>query len=128
MNLPDARGHDDGIEYCGLLYQGTDDRFHASAPSRLPPKIRIELSRAYKTCSIPLRVNDPSGVRAVEADFHSHSWPDSPLTPVFDTASRNQRYSIRIQLDTTCHVFKLVPHVNEPIPPRSSNGWAAPGA
>jgi len=116
MSLPDARAHDDGVEYCGLLYQGVDGGFRASAPSRLPAKVRTELMRASKTCTIPLRVADPGGVRAIEADFHSHPWPDSPLTPPFDTASRNQRYSIRIQFDTTCHVLKLVPHVNEPVP------------
>jgi hypothetical protein len=124
MRLPDARGHDDGVEYCGLLYVGGDGQFHASVPSRLPAsglpgptKNRHgPIQSVLKTCSMPLRVNDPGGVRSVEADFHSHPWPNSPLTPGADTGTRHQRYSIRIQFDTTCHVLKLVPHLSEPIP------------
>jgi hypothetical protein len=116
MQLPDARGHDDGVEYCGLLYIGGEGEYRASVPSRLAGSAPPGVAAGSKTCRIPLRVNDASGVRAVEADFHSHPWPDSPLTGEFDAASRNQRYSIRIQFDTTCHVLKLVPHLNEPVP------------
>lgn len=117
MQLPDARGHDDGVEYCGVIYLGEDGRFHASAPSRLPALVRPgQIKSDEKTCSIPLRVEDAGGVRSVEVDFHSHPWPGSPLTSERDTAARRQRYSIRIQFDTTCHVLKFVPHVNEPVP------------
>lgn len=127
MQMPDARGHDDGVEYCGLLYIGADGQYHASAPSRLGGKAPTGAAENSKTCRIPLRVNDASGVRAVEADFHSHPWPDSPLTAGFDTSSRNQRYSIRIQFDTSCHVLKFVPHLHEPVPAevfqRTGRAW-----
>lgn len=117
MQLPDARGHDDGTEHCGLLYQGTDGMFHASAPSRIAATSRSRPTRSKtKTCIIPVAVKDPGGVRVVDADFHSHPWPDSPLTSRADTAARTQKYSIRIQFDTTCHVLKFVPHLNEPVP------------
>jgi hypothetical protein len=117
MQLPDARGHDDGTEYCGLLYQGTDRKFHASAPSRLSLRAGARPSLDdKKTCILPTRVDDPAGLRTVEADFHNHPWPGSPLTPLFDTGARSQKYSIRVQFDTTCHVLKFVPHVNEPVP------------
>jgi len=115
MSLPDARGHDDGVEYCGLLYVGADGRYHASAPSRLAAKGQAG-SSSTKSCVIPVRVSDTNGFRSIDADFHSHPWQGSSLTPGFDTATRYQRYSIRIQFDTTCHVLKLVPHVNEPVP------------
>lgn len=115
MQLPDARGHDDGVEYCGLLYIGMDGKFHASAPSRLQARGSAE-QPGMKTCSIPLRANDPAGIRSIEADFHSHPWPGSPLTSRGDTRSKHQRYSIRIQFDTTCRLLKFVPHVNEPVP------------
>jgi hypothetical protein len=115
MGLPDARGHDFGVEYCGLLYLGADGQYHSSAPSPLaaPGESQPSLS---KSCRVPRRVSDPAGVRNVESDFHSHPWPDSPLSPRRDTATRNQRYSIRIQFDTTCRLMKFVPHINEPVP------------
>ncbi|HVE84148.1 MAG TPA: hypothetical protein VND93_14925 [Myxococcales bacterium] len=114
MRLSDARGHDDGVEYCGLLYEGTDSRFYASAASPLSPDPPVR-SRT-KRCRMPVAVRDAGGVRTVEADFHSHPWPNSPMTPEADTAARVQRYSIRVQFDTTCHVLKFVPHLNEPVP------------
>jgi hypothetical protein len=114
MRLPDARGHDDGVEYCGLLYAGADGRFYASVASPLspdPPK-----PSPIKRCIMPSTVRDAGGVGSVEADFHSHPWPYSPLTSGADTAARVQRFSIRVQFDTSCHVLKFVPHVNEPVP------------
>lgn len=117
MRLPHARGHDDGAEYCGLLYLGADGLFHASAPSDLSVKVEARPSLAKsKTCIIPIKVNDPTGVRTIEADYHSHPWPGSPITSGGDTAAPKQRYSVRIQFDTTCRVFKFVPHRNEPVP------------
>jgi len=65
---------------------------------------------------MPFTVKDTTGVRMVEADFHSHPWPNSPLTTEFDTRAAGQRYSIRVQFDTTCRVLKFVPHLNEPVP------------
>jgi hypothetical protein len=115
MRLADARGHDDGVEYCGLLYVGADGRSYASAPSRL--SVEGEVAPALtKTCLVPLKLRDAGGFRAIEGDYHSHPWPDSPPSSRRDTAARNQIYSIRIQFDTTCHVYKLVPHVGEPVP------------
>jgi hypothetical protein len=61
-------------------------------------------------------VVEPAGVRSIECDFHSHPWPNSPLTSRRDTAVKYQRYTIRIQFDTACHVLKFVPHRNEPVP------------
>lgn len=56
MQLPDARGHDDGVEYCGLIYTGEDGKIHASAPSRLKAKDLPKLFQSnVKTCSMPLR-------------------------------------------------------------------------
>jgi hypothetical protein len=115
MQLPGARGHDDGVEYCGLLYRGADDLFHASVPSPLAPLGNLG-SSPIKSCRIPRKVSDPAGVRVVESDFHSHPWPGSPLTSGRDTAAPYQRYSIRIQFDTTCRVLKFVPHSSEPVP------------
>jgi len=115
MHLPDARGHDDGAEYCGLLYISADGRYYSSVPSRLSAKGQAG-SSSTKTCVIPTEVRDRAGFQTIEADFHSHPWQGSSLTPGFDTATRYQRYSIRIQFDTTCHVLKLVLHVNEPVP------------
>src|SRR5689334_20285254 len=56
MRLPDARGHDDGVEYCGLLYAGADGWFYASAASPLspdPPK-----TSPTKRCIMPSTVRD----------------------------------------------------------------------
>ena len=116
MRLADARGHDDGVEYCGLLYVGADGRFYASVPSPLSPRAGRGRSSPHKACRVPKTVNDPTGVLTVEADFHSHPWPDSPLTAINDTRAGVQRYSFRVQFDTTCHVLKFVPHLNEPVP------------
>jgi len=116
MRLADARGGDDGVEYCGLLYKGADGRFYASAPSRISGAEGEDGPSLTKTCVVPLKVHDPAGVRSIEADYHNHCWPDSPLSSRRDSAARNQLYSIRIQFDTTCHVYKFVPHVGEPVP------------
>jgi len=115
MQLPGARGHDDGIEYCGLLYLGSDGLFHASVPSRLAGKGQAASSRT-KTCRMPQVVDDSAGVRRIDADFHSHPWPGSSLTSGPDTGAAYQRFSIRVQFDTTCHVLKFVPHRDEPVP------------
>jgi len=126
MRLENARGHDDGVEYCGLLYEGADNRFYASVPSPLSPEVR-RLS-PKKSCRVPLVVNDPAGVRRIEADYHSHPWPDSPLTSIGDTRASVQRYSIRVQFDTTCRVLKFVPHTGEPVPAeifvRTGHTWS----
>jgi hypothetical protein len=115
MQLPNARGHDDGVEYCGLLYADAAGRYYASAPARYAARGQQASSRT-KTCRMPVAGNDSTGVRTIEADFHSHPWPGSPITAGPDTGAQYQHYSIRIQFDTTCHVLKLVPHLNEPVP------------
>lgn len=115
MQLEGARGHDDGVEYCGLLYSHSDGTFHASMPSPLSSKYSAK-SSPNKTCRIPRTVKDGAGVSEILADFHSHPWPDSPFTPPGDTGASRLRWSIRIQFDTTCRVLKLVPHLDEPIP------------
>lgn len=60
-------------------------------------------------------VRDQRQPLAVLSDYHSHPWPDSPLS-ANDAALRSQRWSIRIQFDTRCHVYKLVPHVGDSVP------------
>ncbi|HZN91830.1 MAG TPA: hypothetical protein VFB81_03975 [Myxococcales bacterium] len=115
MQLEGARGHDDGLEYCGLLYARPDGTFHASAPSPLAAKYAA-VSSPNKTCRIPNTVKDGAGVSEILADYHSHCWPDSPLTAPGDTGESRLRWSIRIQFDTTCRVLKLVPHRGEPVP------------
>jgi len=112
MALEHAREHDDGWEYCGLLYTG-GGMTYASAPS---PLSRDKPGPSgIKSCRIPAMVRDPQHDAQVLSDYHSHPWPDSPLS-ANDAALRSQRWSIRIQFDTRCHVYKLVPHVGEPVP------------
>lgn len=113
MALERAHDHDEGWEYCGLLYS-SEGTTYASLPSPLsrdtPGPSRI------KSCRIPASVRD--GARpslTVLADYHSHPWPDSPLS-ANDAALRSQRWSIRIQFDTRCHVYKLLPNAGKPLP------------
>jgi hypothetical protein len=115
MKLEGARGHDDGVEYCGLLYAHPDGTFHASVPSPLSAKYGVA-SSPNKTCRIPNTVTGDTGMSEILADYHSHCWPDSPLTAPGDTGSSRFRWSIRIQFDTTCRVLKVVPHLGEPVP------------
>jgi hypothetical protein len=112
MKLDRAREGDDGLEYCGLLYQLPDGQVYATVPS---PLSRHPGQRRDKSCRVPFFIHDRRGAPAPVADYHNHPWPLSPLS-LGDRAAATQRYSIRIQFDTTCHVLKLVPHAGEPVP------------
>lgn len=112
--LERARDGDDGVEYCGLLYSSPDGFSYASAPS--PLGLHIHEKRSLdKSCRIPLSLRDQRGATEVLADFHSHPWPDDPLSKG-DLSARQQRWSLRIQFDTTCRVYKYVPYRDEARP------------
>ncbi len=63
-----------------------------------------------KSCYPPAMVRDARGRTSTLADFHSHPWAPSPMSPK-DRRAINQRWSIRIQFDTACHLQKLVPYL-----------------
>ena len=102
---------DDGVEYCGLIYSLWDGRYYASVPSPLGYRIH-EGHGQNKSCRIPSMLRDGRGSPEVLADYHSHPWPDSPPLDN-DLSARTQRWSIRVQFDTTCRVYKYVPHLGE---------------
>ena len=111
MPLPNATARNYGQEYCGLLYTTGDDFFYASYPSSLSPPGQTEPANA-KTCIIPWRVVDTRGRVVVIIDYHSHPWAASRMSQE-DREAHRQRYSIRIQFDTICHVMKLIPYLGE---------------
>lgn len=123
--LDRARDGNDGVEYCGLLYSSPDGLKYASAPSPLGLSIHEKTSRE-KSCRIPLLLRDQRAGTQVLADFHSHPWPENPLS-TGDLSSRQQHWSLRIQFDTTCHVYKYVPYADEARPGeiylRAGSSW-----
>ena len=114
MKLERARDGDNGLEYCGLLYTLPDGRFYASVPSPIPLSEHRRRG-PVKSCRMPSSIRDERGPIEVLADYHGHPWYNSTLS-FGDMRSGNQRYSIRIQFQTTCRVLKLVPHRDEPTP------------
>jgi proteasome lid subunit RPN8/RPN11 len=112
MQLDRARDGDDGVEYCGLLYALADGQYYATVPS---PLSRSPGQRRNKSCRVPSFIHERQGTPQVACDYHSHPWHQSPLS-LGDRASAKQKYSIRIQFDTACHVLKLVPHVEAAVP------------
>lgn len=114
MRLPRARERDYGQEYCGLIYSLGDGVFYASKGSPLGETQLVGASKR-KSCFSPRRVVDGRGRTVPMADFHSHPWSPSPMSPK-DRQSGNQRWFIRIQFDTSCHLQKLIPHVGETRP------------
>jgi proteasome lid subunit RPN8/RPN11 len=112
--LERARDGDDGVEYCGLLYSRADGLNYASVPSPLGLP-RHQKPGPNKSCRVPATLRDDRESPDVVADFHSHPWPDTPFSRG-DLSSRQQRWSFRIQFDTTCRVYKYVPHMGEPRP------------
>ena len=62
-----------------------------------------------KSCYVPRRVEDVRGRTSPIADFHSHPWAP-PSMSRRDLEADSQRWLIRIQFDTKCHVQKLIPH------------------
>ena len=49
------------------------------------------------------------------ADFHSHPWAPSPMSKQ-DLSLATQRWQIRIQFDTSCHIQKLIPEKYSNLP------------
>ena len=114
--LERARDGDDGVEYCGPIYSLPDGRYHASFPS--PLGLRKHAKHGpEKSCRIPSTLRDDRGVLEILSDFHSHPWPDAPFSRG-DLSSGKQKWSIRIEFDTNCRVYKYVPHSNETRPGR----------
>jgi hypothetical protein len=114
MGLPRATERDYGQEYCGLIYSLGDGLYYASEGSPLGETQLVGASKR-KSCFSPRRVVDARGRSMPFADFHSHPWAPSPMSPK-DLKASNQRWFIRIQFDTSCHVQKLVPYVGETRP------------
>jgi hypothetical protein len=112
--LDRARDGDEGVEYCGLLYSIPGKGYFASVPSPLGLRIH-ERSGPAKSCRIPTAVRDAGGDPQVEADYHSHPWPDAPFSDG-DLSTPKQKWSYRIQFDTTCRVFKYVAYLGAPRP------------
>jgi len=95
----------------GLIYSLPDGRYYASVPS--PLGLRIHEGRGPdKSCRIPAMIHDERGSPEVLADYHSHPWPGDPLSDG-DLSARRQRWSIRIQFDTTCRIYKYVPYLGQ---------------
>jgi hypothetical protein len=113
MSLPRAERGEYGQEYCGALYLlgGT---YYASHPSPLGAMMRIGGREERKQCKPPRYVEDSRGQPTVIADFHSHPWA-TPMSQQ-DRRGPNQLWSIRLQLDTKCHVMKLIPYLEEERP------------
>ena len=80
MKLPRARERDYGQEYCGLIYSLGDGVFYASKGSPLGETQLVGASRR-KSCFSPRRVVDVRGRTVPLADFHSHPWAPSPMSP-----------------------------------------------
>ena len=111
MPLPNAMARNYGQEYCGVLYTLDDGLFYASYPSPLHPPWQPEPADV-KMCIVPRRVVDARGRVMSRIDYHSHPWAGSRLSQE-DREARRQRYSIRIQFDSVCHVMKLIPYLEE---------------
>ncbi|NMO21978.1 hypothetical protein HPC49_46570 [Pyxidicoccus fallax] len=111
MRLPRAQGREYGQEYCGAIYSLGNGTYHASFPSTLGPLLKA-IPEREKRCKPPRFVDDARGKTVVLADYHSHPWADSRMSPA-DRMEARQRFSIRIQFDTKCRVMKLVPYVGE---------------
>lgn len=78
--LPRATARDYGQEYCGVLYRMPDGQYYASHASALGKTLALGPSRK-KTCRIPIEVRDERGAADIRADFHSHPWNSSPMSP-----------------------------------------------
>ncbi|MGZ3457784.1 MAG: hypothetical protein ACXU86_04685 [Archangium sp.] len=111
IRLPNADKGQYGQEYCGALYL-SEGVYYASHPSPLGGMVRTGDGTQTKQCKPPRYVEESRGQSTVIADFHSHPWPNNPMSPR-DRQGAKQRWSIRIQFDTTCHVMKLIPYLEE---------------
>lgn len=129
MQMPGAQWRDYGQEYCGLLYTLEDGTYYASHPSPLGPTVLVGPSKR-KRCKVPAYVEDDRGQTSPTADFHSHPWTPSPMSQE-DRQEKFQKWSIRIQFDTACHIMKLIPHRGESRPgevyERRDGSWKLTG-
>ena len=114
MQLPRASDGDYGQEYCGVLYSLGDGTYHATYGSPLGPTILVGASKR-KQCQPPRHVLDERGRPSPIADYHSHPWAPSEMSPE-DTQADLQRFMIRIQLDTDCNIMKLIPNIDSSLP------------
>jgi hypothetical protein len=114
MTLPRATHRDYGQEYCGAIYTLADGMYYASVGSPLGRTELVGPSKR-KTCYSPNSVKDPRGEALPGADYHSHPWVPSPMTSQ-DRSLETQRWQIRIQFDTGCHIQKLISHKYSSLP------------
>jgi hypothetical protein len=111
MEMPRARGREMGQEYCGTIYSLGDGTYYASHPSPMSPEV-VGSPDKQKHCTVPSSVVDSRGRSVSVADYHSHPWPHSAMSRP-DMLAKNQRFFIRIQFDTSCHIMKLIPYLSE---------------
>jgi hypothetical protein len=111
MELPGTRFGEHGQEYCGAIYSLGDGLYRSSLPSPLGNG-EWRGPQKRKSCRPPLSVRDARGRTSVSADYHGHPWPNSPMSDV-DRQASTQLWHIRIQFDSTCHIQKLIPYMNE---------------
>lgn|SRR5215217_2514988 len=114
MRLPRARDGEYGQEYCGALYSLGDGTYYATYGSPLGSTVLVGPSNR-KRCIPPRYVVDERGRGVPIADYHSHPWAPSEMSPE-DRQADLQRFLIRVQFDTDCTIMKLVPYVNESRP------------
>ncbi|MBJ6760812.1 hypothetical protein JGU66_08550 [Myxococcaceae bacterium JPH2] len=114
LEMDGARDGDYGQECCGVLYSIGDGNYFASYPSPLGEVQRVGPSKR-KVCTSPRTVRDSRGRVSGLADYHGHPWAPSPMSEQ-DRQESHQRWFIRIQFDSDCHVMKLIPHVGESAP------------
>jgi hypothetical protein len=112
--LPRATARDYGQEYCGLLYMLPDGQYYASQAAPFGKTLSLGPARK-KTCRVPVEVRDGRGSPDIRADFHIHPWNGSAISPD-DLLSKNQLYSVRIQFDAGCRVFKYIPFLGQKRP------------
>jgi hypothetical protein len=88
MALPRATFRDYGQEYCGAIYPMADGMYYASMPSPLSKTVLVGPSKR-KSCIPPSYVEDDRGHATPTADFHSHPWSPSSLSPI-DALAKTQ--------------------------------------
>jgi hypothetical protein len=113
MELPRADLKEYGQEYCGLIYS-VGSVYYSSHPSPLGKPQWVGPTN-IKNCYVPRTVKDDRGRVSVLADFHSHPWSPSAMSRR-DLEADSQRWMVRIQFDTKCHLQKLVPHRHDEQP------------
>ncbi|HYO53152.1 hypothetical protein [Archangium sp.] len=114
MKLPRAQRGEYGQEYCGAIYSRGEGIYYSSKPSPLG-ETQLSVQSKRKTCRPPRYVLDDRGTPSPIADFHSHPWSPSAMSEI-DRLADTQRWLIRIQFDTSCHIQKLIHNRDSPRP------------